>query len=47
MYSLVQNKSKKEKAEGMVKHRKQEKAKKVAAKERKNVKLPANYGRKK
>jgi hypothetical protein len=31
----------------MVKHRQQEKAKKVAAKERKNVKLPANYGRKK
>ena len=44
---MGKSKSKEAKKEGLRKHREQERAKKIAAKERKNVKLPASYRKKK
>ena len=44
---MGKSKSKEAKKEGLKKHKEQVRAKKIAAKERKNVKLPVSYRKKK
>jgi hypothetical protein len=44
---MGKSKSKAAKIEGLKKHKEQERAKKRAAKEKRNVKLPASYKKKK
>ena len=44
---MGKSKSKEAKKEGLKKHKEQVRAKKIASKERKNVKLPVSYRKKK